>query len=532
MNFLKKINAKINLKKVFVFVLLFIYIITFGLLFYNNLSIKEGIGKLDKVCFLGIALLIIITILFLLWIVYKYKKIKAEIFFVISASALGLLFVFATPILKAHDEFYHWYKSYAVSMGHFIPSDSSEEGLIYDKLPKIVEDLPNGLGSFWLIDYKKEVKEFLKIEQYEQKNDVDKSFVLVEDTPTAYYPFIQMLPQATGIFIARHLHLNIIVQVIFGRIGNLILFILIGYFAIKLIPSKKYLLIALLLCPKVLYISTSLSGDVFTNCMAILLISYILNLVFTKRHLKLFDYVVIGIISCCVAICKIVYLPLCALIFIIPKECFYSEKISNILKKRVVVLTIFLCSVVIGMAWLKISSSFLASASPSSGLQVKYIITHPFLYIVTLLRTLMTECNNWMLDMVGGFMQWGQMFTLYPLISLSVYFVFFISMLVEEEKLNLTKTSKIILFIVYLSTFVLILTALYVQWTAKSGEIGGSLITGVQGRYFIPIFLIIPILLANSLKNINIKIDKSIILYLILLWQFPTLLSIVVNNIN
>lgn len=147
----------------------------------------------------------------------------------------------------------------------------------------------------------------------------------------------------------------------------------------------------------------------------------------------------------------------------------------------------------------------MTSASPSSELQVKYILNHPILYFVTVLRTVSIEFNNWSLDMVGGFMQWGQMFTLYPIISISVYFIFFMSLLVEENDVKLSKSSKLLIFLIFFITFILILTALYVQWTAKAGEIGGNLITGIQGRYFTPIFLLIPIILPSLVTSTDKK---------------------------
>ena len=70
------------------------------------------------------------------------------------------------------------------------------------------------------------------------------------------------------------------------------------------------------------------------------------------------------------------------------------------------------------------------------------------------------------------------------------------------------------------------------QWTAKAGEIGGNLITGIQGRYFTPIFLLIPIILPSLVTSTDKKINRNVILYSIILLQIPTLLSIVVNNIN
>src|SRR5699024_8160698 len=114
--------------------------------------------------------------------------------------------------------------------------------------------------------------------------------------------------------------------------GNLIFFLISGYFTIKLLPNRKFILLALLLCPKVMYISTSLSGDVFTNGICILLFAYILNLVHTKRHIKIWEYFLLLFMIISVAVCKIVYIPLCFFILLIPTECFGKDN-DDISKK-------------------------------------------------------------------------------------------------------------------------------------------------------------------------------------------------------
>lgn len=517
---MKKFFIKFKSKKIVILGIYVIYAFLTLLLFYNNLSIKDETTKFDKVVYLGAFSVIFVIISVILFIIYK-KKLKPELFFVIIASILGGIFIFVSPLLKAHDEYFHWYKSYAVSLGRFVP-ETSEGELIFDKLPENVETLTDNMGGFPNIKYSTLLKAFTKAEI--SKNDINKE-ILIENTPTAYYPFVQMLPQATGIFIARNLGFNIYVQALFGRIGNLILFIILGYFSIKLIPNKKYLLVALLLCPKILYISSSMSSDVFTNSIIIFFIAYILNLMHSKRHLKIIDYILLAIIMPCVSIAKIVYLPLCGLIFLIPKECF-SKKYMKV----IITITLFMFASVIGLAWLNISAGFLQTAGPNSSLQVEYILKNPFEYIAIVLRAIATNFSEWALDMVGGYMQWGRQLIQYSIISDFVYIVFLFSLFVDEEKFELTNKQKLWISIILIVTIVLILTALYVQWSSK-GEIGGSEITGVQGRYFVPIFMLIPLILPNKLLNIKEKINYKYIYYSILLWQIPTLLNIIVKNL-
>lgn len=531
-------NDKKKLKKILFAFLYLIYVAVTVLLFYKDLVIKEYVPIVYKLVYIGLALLFTIVVSAMFLYVYKKEKIKPENFFLLVASILGCIYIVATPVFKAHDEHFHWYKSYAVSLGNFTPAEE-KDGLLYDALPTKVQNVTADSGAFYEITYKRMAGVFLKSEVEKRSGFENNEIKLVENTPTAYYPFIQMLPQALGINVARILNLNIFLQALFARFGNFLFYLIVGYFAIKLIPSKKYLLVALLLCPKVIYISTSMSGDVFTNGVSILFIAYILNLIHTKRKLNYKDYIFLPIITICVAISKIVYLPLCALLFFIPKECYnlkdgkHYENIEKVkLRKKIVIsLLLFVLGVSISLLWFKISSGFLSTAEPTATLQAKYVFTHPISFALTLLRTTALNFSNWALDIVGGYMQWGQMFELYPMISVFVYVVFFGALFVEEENIKLTTMQKIIIFLIFAAAFALVLSALYVQWTPKDGNIGGPKVNGVQGRYFTPIFMLLPILVSGKYFSDKNKLSEKIIYYGILLWTLPTLLSIAVMNI-
>ena len=320
-----------------------------------------------------------------------------------------------------------------------------------------------------------------------------------------------------------------------GRLGNLIFFLISGYFAIKLLPNRKFILLVLLLSPKVMYISASLSGDVFTNGICILLFAYILNLVHTKRHIKIWEYFLLLFMIISVAVCKIVYIPLCFFILLIPTECFGKDNDDISKKKKIrytILISFILIAIIIGFAWLSISSGYLGTSKPNSKLQVTYILTHPFEYCATLLRNIADNFVYYSLDMVGGWMQWGQMFELYPIISFSVFVLMFFAFFVDKDIFELKLWQKIFLGIFFLGIPALILTSLYVQWNSVSTEdIGTSQINGVQGRYFTPIFMIIPFLFSNRLLEINKKVSSHGIYYGIIAITLPTVLSIVVMNI-
>lgn len=523
-----------KIKKYAIPALIFLFIIIITFFFYKDMVTKELVSVKYKIAYIIISIVLSLILLLIGIFVYKKKEIAPEKFFIIFGAILGIVYMFATPILKAHDEMYHWYKAYAVSELNFLP-DYEKDGLIYDSLPENVQWLSDDTGVFYERNYVKTIKTALQLIFSDAIYGESTNKILVENTPTAYYPFIQMAPQAIGIAASRLLDGNILVQAYAGRLGNLIFFLISGYFAIKLLPNRKFILLVLLLSPKVMYISASLSGDVFTNGICILLFAYILNLVHTKRHIKIWEYFLLLFMIISVAVCKIVYIPLCFFILLIPTECFGKDNDDISKKKKIrytILISFILIAIIIGFAWLSISSGYLGTSKPNSKLQVTYILTHPFEYCATLLRNIADNFVYYSLDMVGGWMQWGQMFELYPIISFGVFVLMFFAFFVEKDIFELKLWQKMFLGIFFLGIVVLILTSLYVQWNSVSTEdIGTSQINGVQGRYFTPIFMIIPFLFSNRLLEINKKVSSHGIYYGIIAITLPTILSIVVMNI-
>ena len=106
-----------------------------------------------------------------------------------------------------------------------------------------------------------------------------------------------------------------------GRIVNMIFALFVLYFAIKLMPFGKKLLLIPAMIPIAIEGFTSLSPDAMTISVAFFYIAYILHLAFgTKEQLGIKEKVILLISSIVIALCKIVYIPLVGLILIIPKR--------------------------------------------------------------------------------------------------------------------------------------------------------------------------------------------------------------------
>ena len=92
-----------------------------------------------------------------------------------------------------------------------------------------------------------------------------------------------------------------------------------------------------------------------------------------------------------------------------------------------------------------------------------------------------------------------------PLVMFLVAFGFWLILLVQrDETLKLKKWDRWVYLLVFCVIVLLIMTSLYVQWTA----VGAEKIDGVQGRYFLPIMILLPVVICRT--NIR-KIYPTII---------------------
>ena len=281
-------------------------------------------------------------------IIYYKKGIKIENIFLMIAPLACIFFLVTMPTFKNHDEYYHWLKAYEVSQGTLMtPQEDGVQGSM----------MPEGVSKVFPTDWTKLDYQMMK-ELLDVKLNEDNKGILNAET-AAVYSFVQYIPQATGIALARLVTDNVYLITYGGRIVNMIFALLVLYFAIKLMPFGKKLLLIPAMIPIAIEGFTSLSPDSMTISVAFFYIAYILHLAFGKKEqLGIKEKVILLISSIIIALCKIVYIPLVGLILIIPKEKFKNQENKNKILNFCVIAGI---AVLINLVWLAISSRYLST---------------------------------------------------------------------------------------------------------------------------------------------------------------------------
>lgn len=306
---------------------------------------------------------------------------------------------------------------------------------------------------------------------------------------TALYSPFSYIPQSLGIFIAKCFTNNVSKIFIGGRLGSLVINLILCIWALKKMPFAKEVLFIIMMLPMSMQEMISLAPDGFTTSLTIAFIAYVLYLSYGKNSVNGLDKAIIISLSICLSLCKIVYIVIILMIFIIPKTKFKDKYNGSIFKG-----VVLFAAVLLNLIWLKISSGFLGEFTPgvNSEMQIIYILTHLFDYYIVVIRTLVEDGGMYIHTMLGS-----NLGALNIIVTNTIWITSLILIIVvtvtSSNKINysLKKTDIIWFALIFISGLALICTSLYVQWTPYMN----IKINGIQGRYFIPLlaFLLLPI---------------------------------------
>ena len=476
-----------------IFVILNIFFLRYS--FINKYGNGSGNRKLFLILFLAI---ILIELLYIFIIHKKQNKWQIEKIFLLIAVPLGILYMLFIPINGAPDEFAHLYRAYEISQGGFV-SKKIDSG-VGSEFTVSVGEVGSNLSEVLNLKYSDLIK------AAKVKNKTEKKFYSFHTS--ALYSAFCYIPQATGIFVARILHLPIILQLYFARIFNFISWITIMYFCIKLIPSNKILIFLISLLPMCFQQAISSSPDAMTIACAISIFTFVSY--FLKNKKKKFtkkEVCIMWTLTILMSMLKIVYIPICFLLILIPKEKFGDNK-----KKYIHLACLFLVAILMNIIWLKISFNFIVETNPgvNSTKQVKYILNNPLLYVSIFFNSFVYEFDTLLYCMLGSNLGWLNIEVNRVYLFGLMLLLFFVSLYDGDTKLYDSKF-KLVSCLIVISVITLIFTSLYVQWN----PVANSKITGVQGRYFLPILLfILSMLRINSKYNFKNKM-KYIYLFMI-----------------
>ncbi len=470
------------------------------------------------------SLLLVMTIIIFRIVMKKKGNLHLPKLFLIIGSILGIVYVFISPLFTGSDEQNHYYRIYEVSEGIITSGINSEEKYVGSMMPSSLAETYEIVGDNTKIKYK-DISEMAKIKLDKKNKIMYGKIVTKEYSNTALYSPISYAPHVVGFWVGKVFNSSPYIIGVLGRIFNLFFYLVLGYISIRIIPKYKLFYFLVLLSPNMLQCATTLSADAFTNVIVLLYISLFLKIYDSKEKINKKEQIFLYMLSIIIALCKIVYLPIVGLLVFIPKNRYKSKKSYYIYN----VITL-LSSAIISVLWLKNSGEILNLLYTNSHLQKEFIFSNIIEYLFIIIRTFIVFGFNYIECLFVGTTMYHSQVSIPTIISL-VYIIIIIFSLFNESKDNNIKVfEKIIIGLIGLCIMGLIATAIYIQSSAQFRGVATNVVYGVQGRYFIPVVLLIP-LLVKLKKNHKEIINEKNQLYIMLLINLVTMLYIVQNFI-
>ena len=101
------------------------------------------------------------------------------------------------------------------------------------------------------------------------------------------------------------------------------------------------------------------------------------------------------------------------------------------------------------------------------------------------------------MSLFGADLGWGEFVKIYSIVPYSLLAIYVFAAITDDEIKGKFKTYQLVwITLVIIAVIGLVFTSLYVQWTT----VGKESISGVQGRYFLPILPLVMLLLGSVLK--------------------------------
>lgn len=445
---------------------------------------------------ISIAMEMLLSLL-LICILINIKEVKIEEVFLIISVPLCILFALVMPVYRVPDEMQHYLRTVSVLKGcYIIPSD----GMI---------SAANNLAVSWLKPpYRGYFSPYITTTHFEHL--LSSNTIEYDIVGAALYNPISYCFTTFGVWIAELFSKNLYIIFWGGRLANALGASALIYWAIRIIPYGKGIVLLISLLPMNLQERASFSADAITFATTILFIAYILYLRSEQIQIGRIHGICIYLLIIMLASCKIVYVVFAGLIVLLSEKQYGSKMGARIHKAGGLAIAAF-----VSVGWLKIASTYLqlTNGGGNSSEKVLFILRHPIKYFIIIVFTTIEYSVIWIKEMIAyplGYLEILINTKLFLVIILVIGICFGISLRLKRLNHcdNDYKVSFSLLFC-SAAVYLLICTSLYLQWTKGApGDI--SIISGIQGRYFLPILP--PVMLAFvSVKPGSIQKESTII---------------------
>lgn len=472
---------------------------------------------------------------------YITRISKTHWLFAIIALVVGFFFVFITPPLWGADEGIHFFRAYQISQGEVLQTTARVDGGVSN----------GGLvpASFKSLDTEKsnDIKDNPTGNPSKQIDDVD-NYSRIGDVPIhndklvanpygrIIYPAITYTAPALSMAITSPFNPTATTLLRIARIATLLLYVLLVASSLFLLryTGVRWIVFLVALLPMSVFQASVVSADSLLLGLSLLFFSLLYCIYNPKDNIP--NKYVIGtvLVAILIAVVKPPYVILTLVLLFLPLSEAISRRSRRLIRLGIPTLCLIVAALFAYLATrhaigLVPQLSSLAYINPHE--QLHWIILHPFGYVGTLINSF-TQID-WLSQTIGLF---GSSFIIIPaLVSQLIIITLTLTIFTEpSDKMELNnKYNNKLTGIIFLGAGILVslvvITTLYITWS----HVGGVVVEGVQGRYFLPaaIFVLFGVRMLTRArlritnKNATIFYSSIIVFCLVssLLWYYKIL---------
>lgn len=423
--------------------------------------------------------------------------------FVVLGLLFGILFSFIMPPFFALDESVHFNHAYQVSGGHLLPQKLSYRyygGYVTEHVDDTVlqslthrSDQPG-----FRTGYRDNFNDYAKLRTRKKVWSIFNS--------TAVYPPVPYVPQATGIFAGRVLHLPTVWLMYLGRLTNLVVWVVLVALAVRLLPFGKWALVVVALLPTSVVQASSLSADALTTALAFLAAAYVLRLACRPARIDRRQFMLVGLLMLLLSLTKQTYACFVLLIFALPVARFRTSKTYWTRTLALVLVCLVPAAVwTLAVRHIDIMLPVLPNHPPIDMVaQLKGILLQPYYFGYAVWSTYLTGRADITASTFIG--QFGRIYDLHlPLLVVAAAYGLLATVFLADERVPAVRDRRRLrtVFAAVLVLSVIVLTTiLYLTYTTLKGHF----VDGLQARYFLPLMvLLIPLAKLRRHKVLHIQ---------------------------
>lgn len=459
---------------------------------YNGRELSEALRmdyRVGEHSFVGQLILYVLVLLaFILlagYFLIVVKKIDVWKAYLAAVLALGILYIYMLPTYMTPDEETHLFKAYEISnalLGYNTDPEHFElrqcEADVYQHL--------RTTGTYITRNSYRYYHEML------QTGDDNGTLTEIEHMVIST-PRYQYVPSALGITIGRLLNLNACKTMTLGMLFNFGLYVALTVLAIRLIPVGKAAAAIICLLPISLQQATSYSYDSIVMPLGLLFCASLIKMSY-EEELSKKTFVILALSALFFVPTKnMAYIPVLLLLVLAAWRKRKNKKqalslgllFAGVLITTVVIMMITSATAPKELDTVEYPVPFVEWAN-QPGYTISMLLEKPLDTLGMIWNTFYEKGEFYVETTFGGLLGWMEA----EVSAIAVYTCMIASIIAvmpkSNETMQLKSSQRIGFFIVFVLCAACVVGGMLLEWTPVSRDY----VEGVQGRYFLPVFLL------------------------------------------